>query len=116
MSTDRQSQSMDWDPKDIDIKTKSVEKTLEPLIRNVTTMMNHANRKPRRGYCKKRAIELAEDVEEATQHLVDVGEEIAEDYPDMKEPILDACREAREAGTLKSEQSVLLLLLYLEAI
>ena len=41
-----------WDPKTVEIRTKSVEKNLEPLIRQVTTIVNHANRPPRRGMCE----------------------------------------------------------------
>ena len=29
-----------WDPKNLEIKTKSVEKTLEPLVTQVTTLVN----------------------------------------------------------------------------
>lgn len=32
--------SMKWDPKNLEIRTMSVEKTLEPLVLQVTTLVN----------------------------------------------------------------------------
>lgn len=32
-----------WDPKNLEIKTMSVEKTLEPLVLQVTTLVNSKN-------------------------------------------------------------------------
>jgi len=90
-------QNLRWDPKTVEIRTKAVEKSLEPLIKQVTTIVNHANRPPRRGYSKK-AIQLVKELSAATLHLVEKGKQIAEDYPNMREFILEACQEVTTAG------------------
>ncbi|XP_066916590.1 catenin alpha-2-like [Clytia hemisphaerica] len=88
-----------WDPKTIEIRTRSVEKALEPLIIQVTTLVNHSkkNQKLKRGRSKK-AVQLVKDIDQATARLVDVGQDIAEDYQEVKIPMLEACTEAEEAG------------------
>ena len=66
----------------------------------MTTLVNHYNRQHRKGYCSKKALQLVRDIEVATQRLVEVGEGIADDFSEMKEPMLEACREARDAGNM----------------
>ena len=97
MTLRRRKRNYKWDPKEVEIRVKSVEKNLEPLIKQVTTIVNHANRPPRRGYSKK-AIQMVRELAAATKALVEEGERIAEDYPDMKEFILPACEEVTTAG------------------
>ena len=90
-------QKLRWDPKTVEIRTKSVEKNLEPLIKQITTIVEFATRPPRRGYSKK-VHELVKEQGAATHRLVEEGQRIADDYPDMKEYVLDACDEVTMAG------------------
>ena len=62
----------------------------------MTTLVNH-QRKSKSGKSKK-ATQLAKEIDEATERLVVVGESISNDFPEIKEPMLEACKEARSAG------------------
>ena len=62
----------------------------------VTTLVNH-QRKSKSGKSKK-ASQLAKEIDEATERLAVVGESIATDFPEIKDPMLEACKEARSAG------------------
>eukprot|EP00112_Aurelia_sp_Birch-Aquarium-sp1_P026988 Seg994.7 transcript_id=Seg994.7/GoldUCD/mRNA.D3Y31 product="Catenin alpha-1" protein_id=Seg994.7/GoldUCD/D3Y31 len=85
-----------WDPKFMEFRTRSVEKILEPLVHQVTTMASH-QRKSKTGKSKK-ATQRAKEIDEAIERLVIVGESIASDFPEMREPVLEACKETRSAG------------------
>ena len=62
-------------------------------------MVNH-QRKSKTGKSKK-ATQLAKEIDEATERLVIVGESIASDFPEIREPMLEACKEARSAGKMQ---------------
>ena len=62
----------------------------------MTTLVNH-QRKSKSGKSKK-ATQLAKEIDEATERLVVVGESISNDFPEIREPMIEACKEARSAG------------------
>ncbi|XP_057306663.1 catenin alpha-2-like isoform X2 [Hydractinia symbiolongicarpus] len=93
-----------WDPKTVEIKTLSVEKTLAPLVQQVTTLVNHSKKKHGSGKSKK-APRLAKEIDLAITRLVKVGEEIAVDFQEIKEPMLEACKEASAAGDVMRASS-----------
>ena len=41
--------SMKWNPKNLEIKTRTVEKTLEPLVMQVTTLVASKSEKKKKG-------------------------------------------------------------------
>ncbi|KAL1771667.1 catenin alpha-3 [Sigmodon hispidus] len=87
----------------IKIQTVTVEKLLEPLIIQVTTLVNcpqnPSNRKKGRS---KRAKVLLASVEEATWNLLDKGEKIAKEATVLKEELAAALQEVRkESNALK---------------
>ena len=90
-------QKMVWDPKTIEIRTRSVEKTLEPLVYQVTSLVNQTKKSHKKGKSKK-APQLAKEIDLATIRLVEAGENIANDFPEIREPMLEACKEATIAG------------------
>lgn len=95
--------SLKWDPKHLEIKTLSVEKTLEPLVMQVTTLVNTKGPSKKVGGRSKRAHVLVAAVERATQNFILSGEEIALENPDIKEEMMLAVDEVRSAGAGMSE-------------
>ncbi|XP_045189005.2 catenin alpha-2-like isoform X2 [Mercenaria mercenaria] len=87
-----------WDPKNLEIRTKSVEKTLEPLVTQVTTLVNQKGPSSKKKGRSKKGHVLAAAVQKATQNFVEKGEEIARENPDVKEDMLAAVDEVRKTG------------------
>uniref|UniRef100_A0A8C4S5A7 Uncharacterized protein n=1 Tax=Erpetoichthys calabaricus TaxID=27687 RepID=A0A8C4S5A7_ERPCA len=82
------------DPKDLQIRTVTVEKLLEPLITQVTTLINcPRNPSNKKKGCSKRARVLLRSVEDATLHLVEKGEKIAKDSNLLKNELMEAVDE-----------------------
>ncbi|OBS59488.1 hypothetical protein A6R68_09388, partial [Neotoma lepida] len=86
--------TLNMDVRDLQIQTVTVEKLLEPLIIQVTTLVNcpqnPSNRKKGRS---KRARVLLASVEEATRNLLDMGEKIAKEATVLKEELTAALQE-----------------------
>ncbi|XP_070608267.1 catenin alpha-3 isoform X1 [Erythrolamprus reginae] len=91
------------DPQNLKIQTHTVEKLLEPLIIQVTTLMNcPQNPSGKKKGCSKRAHVILASVEEATWNLLDKGEKIAKEAPVLMEELNAALLEVRkESGALK---------------
>ncbi|XP_029465576.1 catenin alpha-3 isoform X2 [Rhinatrema bivittatum] len=87
------------DPKDLQIRTFTVEKLLEPLVIQVTTLVNcPKNPSGKKKGCSKRALILLASVEEATWNLLDKGEKIAKDATVFKEEISEALLDVRNTS------------------
>lgn len=41
---------------------------------------------------------MVKEIDTATAKLVEVGKKIAEDFPEIKEPMIEACDTAEKAG------------------
>ncbi|XP_065218563.1 catenin alpha isoform X3 [Planococcus citri] len=94
--------SMKWDPKNLEIRTMSVEKTLEPLVLQVTTLVNTKGPSKKKKGRSKRAHVLVAAVEKATENFIEKGEQIAYENPDIKREMLDAVEEVRKTGDAMS--------------
>ncbi|KAK1173091.1 alpha-catulin [Acipenser oxyrinchus oxyrinchus] len=82
----------------LEIKTRSVEQTLIPLVSQITTLINHKD-KPRKSEKTLRAIQrVGQAVNMAVGRFVTVGEAIAIENQELKEEMSFACYEARRAG------------------
>ncbi|NXF10599.1 CTNA3 protein, partial [Smithornis capensis] len=91
------------DPHDLKIQTFTVEKLLEPLIIQVTTLVNCPQNlsSKKKGRSKKAHVLLA-SVEEATWNLLDNGEKIAKEAVVFKEDLHAALADVRkESQALK---------------
>uniref|UniRef100_A0A8D3C6D1 Catenin alpha-2 n=1 Tax=Scophthalmus maximus TaxID=52904 RepID=A0A8D3C6D1_SCOMX len=91
-----------WDPKSLEIRTLTVERLLEPLVTQVTTLVNTSNKGPsskKKGRSKKAHV-LAVSVEQATQNFLEKGEQIAKDSQDLKEELIAAVEDVRKQGDL----------------
>ncbi|CAF3808246.1 unnamed protein product [Rotaria magnacalcarata] len=88
--------------KSLEIKTKSIETTLVPLVTQISTLV-HFKEKPR---CSSATNEktlyainrVGEVVNTAVERFVSVGESIGNENPEIKSDLIDGCREARSAG------------------
>ncbi|VDK74918.1 unnamed protein product [Litomosoides sigmodontis] len=92
-----------FDPQSLEIKTKSVEQTLVPLVTQITTLVNFkesylSNGKKRSEKAFRSALKIGSAVEAAIERFVVVGETIADENPDVQPEMYDACHEARLAG------------------
>ncbi|XKL59113.1 hypothetical protein PGB90_000129 [Kerria lacca] len=94
--------SMKWDPKNLEIRTMSVEKTLEPLVLQVTTLVNTKGPSKKKKGRSKRAHVLVAAVEKATENFIEKGEQIAYENPDIKQEMLSAVEEVRKTGEAMS--------------
>ncbi|XP_044151181.1 catenin alpha-2 isoform X2 [Bufo gargarizans] len=89
-----------WDPKSLEIRTLTVESLLEPLVTQVTTLVNTSSKGPsgkKKGRSKKAHV-LAASVEQATQNFLEKGEQIAKESQDLKEELIAAVEDVRKQG------------------
>ncbi|KAM9379885.1 catenin alpha-3 [Phaethornis superciliosus] len=103
MSTKVPSFNLKIDPRDLQIQTYTVEKLLEPLIIQVTTLVNcPQNPSSKKKGRSKRARVLLASVEEATWNLLDKGEKIAKEAVVFKEELRAALTDVqKESQALK---------------
>uniref|UniRef100_A0A8P4FYF8 Alpha-catulin n=1 Tax=Dicentrarchus labrax TaxID=13489 RepID=A0A8P4FYF8_DICLA len=82
----------------LEIKTRSVEQTLIPLVSQITTLINHKD-KPKKSERTLAAIHrVGQAVSVAVGRFVTVGEAIATENQELKDEMGQACFEARKAG------------------
>ncbi|KAM4539202.1 alpha-catulin [Odontesthes bonariensis] len=82
----------------LEIKTRSVEQTLIPLVSQITTLINHKD-KPKKSERTLAAIHrVGQAVSLAVGRFVAVGEAIASENQELKDEMGQACFEARRAG------------------
>uniref|UniRef100_A0A8C6WJG8 Alpha-catulin n=1 Tax=Neogobius melanostomus TaxID=47308 RepID=A0A8C6WJG8_9GOBI len=82
----------------LEIKTRSVEQTLIPLVSQITTLINHKD-KPKKSERTLAAIHrVGQAVGVAVGRFVAVGEAIAAENQELKDEMSQACFEARRAG------------------
>ncbi|MGH0114415.1 UNVERIFIED_CONTAM: hypothetical protein FKN15_015351 [Acipenser sinensis] len=89
-----------WDPKSLEIRTLAVERLLEPLVTQVTTLVNSSNKGPsnkKKGRSKKAHV-LAASVEQATNHFLEKGDKIAKESQFLKEELIAAVEDVRKQG------------------
>ncbi|KAK6729817.1 hypothetical protein RB195_006709 [Necator americanus] len=96
--------SFGLDARNLEIKTKSIEHTLVPLVSQITTLVNFKesylmNGRPKSERAIRAALKVGSAVEAAIERFVAVGETIADENPDIQPEMYDACHEARLAGT-----------------
>ncbi|XP_039486737.1 catenin alpha isoform X1 [Drosophila santomea] len=94
--------ALKWDPKNLEIRTMSVEKTLEPLVLQVTTLVNTKGPSKKKKGKSKRASALVAAVEKATENFIQKGEQIAYENPDITQEMLTAVDEVRKTGDAMS--------------
>uniref|UniRef100_A0A671PM27 Catenin alpha-1 n=1 Tax=Sinocyclocheilus anshuiensis TaxID=1608454 RepID=A0A671PM27_9TELE len=92
-----------WDPKSLEIRTLAVERLLEPLVTQVTTLVNSSNKGPsnkKKGRSKKAHV-LAASVETATHNFLEKGEKIAKESQFLKDELTAAVEDVRKQESMK---------------
>ncbi|CAD6184915.1 unnamed protein product [Caenorhabditis auriculariae] len=97
------SAAVPFDARNLEIKTKSIEQTLVPLVSQITTLVNFkesylTSGKPKSDRAIRAALKIGSAVEAAIERFVCVGETIADENSDIQPEMYDACNEARLAG------------------
>ncbi|KAM4876840.1 alpha-catulin isoform 2-T2 [Thomomys bottae] len=82
----------------LEIKTRSVEQTLLPLVSQITTLINHKDNTKKSDKTLQAIQRVGQAVNLAVGRFVKVGEAIANENWDLKEEINIACVEAKQAG------------------
>ncbi|KAF4518275.1 hypothetical protein B566_EDAN005843 [Ephemera danica] len=106
--------ALKWDPKNLEIRTMSVEKTLEPLVLQVTTLVSTKGPSKKKKGRSKRAHVLVAAVEKATENFIKKGEQIAYENPDIKQEILaarefadDPCSSLKRGNMVRAARNLL---------
>ncbi|CAF1240152.1 unnamed protein product [Adineta ricciae] len=88
--------------KSLEIKTKSIETTLVPLVTQISTLVNFKEKPRSLSTTNEKTLNainrVGEAVHMAVERFVSVGESIGNENPEIKSDLIDACREARTAG------------------
>ncbi|XP_018410795.1 PREDICTED: catenin alpha-1-like isoform X2 [Nanorana parkeri] len=92
--------NLQWNPKSLEIRTLAVERLLEPLVSQVTTLVNTSNKGPsgKKKGRSKRARVLAASVEQATQTFLEKGDKIARESQFLRDELTAAVDEVRTQG------------------
>jgi len=104
MNMDQAATILNWNPSNLDIKSKSVEKTLEPLVLQVTTLVSSKSPAKKKGK-SKRAQVLVAAVERATANFVERGQQIALENPEIEPEMIQAVQEVQETGEAMSNSA-----------
>lgn len=94
-----------WDPNDIKIRSLTVERTLEPLVIHITTLIENTGPSEQRKGQSKPAHVLVSTMEKAIEKFVKTGQEIAAENPDMANEFNAAIDDVRRTGTHMSHVS-----------
>jgi catenin alpha len=91
---------MKWNLENLEIRTKSVEKTLEPLVTQVTTLVNCKNTpsNKKKGKSKKAQV-LVAAVDKAIKHFIEKGSEILRRNPEARDELGAALDAVKSTGT-----------------
>uniref|UniRef100_A0A8I5YLT5 Catenin alpha like 1 n=1 Tax=Pongo abelii TaxID=9601 RepID=A0A8I5YLT5_PONAB len=99
----------------LEIKTRSVEQTLLPLVSQITTLINHKDNTKKSDKTLQAIQRVGQAVNLAVGRFVKVGEAIANENWDLKEEINIACIEAKQAGETIAALTDITNLNYLES-
>ncbi|CAF3901121.1 unnamed protein product, partial [Rotaria magnacalcarata] len=86
-----------FNPTDVQIKTWSVQRALDPLVIEVTSLISDQSSSTRKGR-SKRAHLLVENVIQATENFMKKVGEIANENPDMRNDLLQSMKEVKRTG------------------
>lgn len=105
MPANNPSHSFRWDPNNIKIRSLTVERTLEPLVTHVTTLVNNTGPSEQRKGQSKPAHVLVATMEKAIEIFIQKGQEIAAENPGMALEFNAAIEDVRRTGQHMSQMS-----------
>ncbi|CAF3556131.1 unnamed protein product [Adineta steineri] len=86
-----------YNPTDVQIKTWSVQRTLDPLVAQVTSLISDQPSNKKKGR-SKRAHLLVANVIQAIENFINKASEIAHENPDMRNDLLQCMEEVKQTG------------------
>ncbi|CAF1013767.1 unnamed protein product [Rotaria sordida] len=86
-----------FNPTDVQIKTWSVQRALDPLVVEVTSLISEQPSNIKKGRSKQ-AHQLVENVIQATENFINKAGEIAHENPHMRNDLLQSMKEVKRAG------------------
>lgn len=89
-----------WDAKNLEIRTRSVEQTLVPLVAQITTLVNLKEKIKLNDRARQILKNVGESLQKAIESFTDVGQAIAAENDDIMEDMTDACSEAVKSGDI----------------
>ena len=95
---------LQWNPNQLDVQTRSVQKILDPLIIQVTTLVSSELSDKKKGKSKP-AKALVAAVEHAVANFVERGRTIADENPEIKEKMILAVDDVMKTGEVMSTES-----------
>ncbi|XP_039272069.2 catenin alpha-2-like [Styela clava] len=105
MSSVSSSSGQRWNPKNLEIRTLSVEKTLEPLVVQVTTLVNTKGPSNKKKGKSRSPKVLVGAVEKATDTFIAKGTEIAKENTELRKELQEAVDDTRKDGETMSRAS-----------
>lgn len=91
-----------WDPNNIRIRSLTVEKMLEPLVSQITTLVNKNGPSEHKKGQSKRADVLVSTMERAIEIFISKGQEIAAENPTMASELEAAIADVTKTGQYMS--------------
>lgn len=89
-----------WDPRNLEIRTKSVERTLAPLVTQVTTLVESSGPSNKKKGKSKKAHVLVAAVEKAIENFLEKGAEIVRDNPEASIELTEALDAVKSTGII----------------
>ena len=93
-----------WDPRHIQIRTRGLQQSLEPLVVNVRDLLSQ-ERNIKQKQKSRRLRKVIRTVERAVETFLKAGTTIARENPRHSSALLEAVREVEAAGCELSSQS-----------
>lgn len=87
-----------WDPKNLEIRTKSVERTLAPLVTQVTTLVESGGPSNKKKGKSKKATVLVVALEKSIENFLEKGASIVRDNPDAAKELNEALEIVKSTG------------------
>eukprot|EP00112_Aurelia_sp_Birch-Aquarium-sp1_P021575 Seg585.1 transcript_id=Seg585.1/GoldUCD/mRNA.D3Y31 product=alpha-catulin protein_id=Seg585.1/GoldUCD/D3Y31 len=87
-----------WDAKNLEIRTRSVEQALVPLVAQITTLVNLRERIKLTEKSKQILKEAGTSIQKAIDTYSNVGQAIAAENDDIADDMKDTCSEALKSG------------------
>ncbi|XP_014669905.1 PREDICTED: alpha-catulin-like [Priapulus caudatus] len=82
-----------------EIRTKSIEQTLVPLVTQITTLVNHKEKPIASAKTCRAIVRVGQAASLAVERFVAVGEAIADEHPEIRQDMYEACKEAHMSGS-----------------
>lgn len=101
----QQATAFRWDPNNIKIRSLTVEKTLEPLVTQVTTLVNKTGPSDQKKGQSKKGEVLVATMDKAIEIFIIKGQEIANENPAMAGELHAAIEDVRKTGQHMSMMS-----------